>query len=57
MQRREFLQLMTASIVTPYTLTTDPLEAGSYKNRTKEIFHAHQLRETRVLMVLFYGPN
>ena len=44
MQRREFLQLMTASIVTPYTLTTDPLEAGSYKNRTKEIFHAHSAR-------------
>ena len=38
MQRREFLQLMAASMATPFTLTTDPLEAGSYKNRTKDIF-------------------
>ncbi len=38
MQRREFLQLMAASMVTPFTLTTDPLKAGSYKNRTKDIF-------------------
>ena len=43
MQRREFLQLMAASMVTPFTLTTDPLKAGSNKTAQRDFSMLTQL--------------